>query len=84
MAMAKRRDELRLLDQRIAMLKQRRAVVVGNEKAAARSRDTRRKVIFGAKLMARRDSDPRARALIDEMNGELTETEKEAFVDWTP
>ena len=79
-----RREELTAIDQRIEALKQRRSIVAGVLKDAARKRDTRRKIIVGAKLLARRETDDRARDLIDEMLDELTETEKPAFVDWSP
>lgn len=78
------RDNLLVLDQRIETLRQLRAFVAGSEKEAARRRDTRRKIILGAKLLAKRKTDPRATALVEEMLQELRDTEKEAFIDWSP
>ena len=79
-----RREELKSIDQRIEALRLQRAFLAGRAKDEQRRRDTRRKIILGAKLLGRRNTDPRAKDLVDEMLLELRDTEKEAFVDWTP
>ena len=78
-------DTIAALDKRIKELQARRAAVVGRERERERKRDTRRKVILGAGLLALvRKGDPAAEQVYGRVRAGLDAGEAKPFEGWEP
>ena len=76
---------LQAIDEQIEKLKQRRAAVKAREHANERKRDTRRKVLLGAGLLALvRNGDVEAVTVYGRIRAALNEREAKPFEGWEP
>ena len=76
---------LQAIDARIAQLQARRAAMLARERDRARQRDTRRKILIGAGLVALvREGDTEAEQVYRRIRTGLDERSAKTFDGWEP
>jgi len=79
------RHRISALDERIRVLEERRDRLKKAEAERERKRDTRRKILLGARLVALvRDGDEQAKAVYARACADLSDRERRVFEGWEP